>query len=63
MKEKERLIEAFNDLISEPEVMQKTGYSKEGLRKLRQKGKLNWTTLTGKKIMYRKSDLAKLFNL
>ena len=56
-------IEAFDDLISEKEVIEKFGYTKSGLKYLRTNGKIKWSTLTGQKIMYFKSDIADRMNL
>jgi hypothetical protein len=56
-------IEAFDDLISEKEVIAKFGYTRSGLRYLRTNGKIKWSTITGQKIMYFKSDIAERMNL
>jgi predicted DNA-binding transcriptional regulator AlpA len=64
MTDKQKLAAAFDDLISETELMQKTGYKKPTLAKLRKAGKITYRTLAGRKIMYSKSEIAKqLFNL
>jgi hypothetical protein len=64
MKADKKLIEAYEDLTSEAEVMAKLGYTKDGLYKLRKSGQIkNWRSINGKKIMYSKTELAKLLNL
>ena len=60
----QKLIDRFNDLISEKDLIAKTGYSREGLRKMRRLGKIKkWTSINGKKLMYSKTELAELLNL
>lgn len=54
---------SLNDLILEKEVMKITGYSRVRLWELRRDGRLRWTSLNGRKIMYFKSDLYQKLNL
>lgn len=58
------LIAAWEDLINEQEVIDKTGYSSESLRRMRKDGTIkNWSAIRGRKIQYSKTELAKVFNL
>lgn len=59
----QELIAAFEDTISEEALMQKTGYSKSALRNLRVNGVIKkWSTATGRKLMYSKSEMATILN-
>lgn len=62
---KRQAVEAWDDMASEQEVMVKTGYSSETLRKMRESGTLvfgrDWWTLQGRKIMYSKKRFVELF--
>ena len=59
-----RLIAAFDDLISEKDVVQKLGYSKSTLKIMRQTGQIKkWYSINGRKIQYSKTELAQLLNL
>ena len=63
MKNAIKAAAAFDDLVSEDDVIQKLGYSKSGLKYLRKTGRLKYTSLNGRKVMYFKSDLAEKLNL
>lgn len=64
MKPNAKLIEAFDDLISEKELKEKLNVSVRTLQYMRSTGQIkNWRTLAGRKIMYSKSEIARLFNL
>lgn len=58
-----KLIAAFDDLISEKDLIAKTGYSRHRLWVLRKQGKVMWFSANGKKIMYSKTSVAQLLNL
>jgi hypothetical protein len=64
VKPDKKLIAAFDDMIKEADLIEKTGYTKDGLRKMRYKGVIkNWRSINGKKIMYSKTEIAQLLNL
>jgi hypothetical protein len=57
-------IKKFDDLISEKALMELTGYTRSGLKKLRQTGVIkNVHSINGRKLLYSKSELATLLNL
>jgi hypothetical protein len=60
-------IKHWDDLATEEEVKQKTGYSTAHLRRLRNKGFLikgeDWYTLKGRKLLYRKSSFIALLGI
>ena len=55
----------FDDMISEKEVIEKTGYTKSGLKYLRLNNKIKYAKLgdDGQKIVYFKSDIENRMNL
>jgi predicted site-specific integrase-resolvase len=54
-----RLIESFNDIVNEQKVKDMTGLSRITLSKLRLSGQLKWYTITGRNILYSKTDIVK----
>jgi predicted site-specific integrase-resolvase len=62
-KPDEKLQKAFKDLVGEDEVRKSLGYSREYLANLRRNGTLKWFTITGRNIVYSKSDIAKQLNV
>jgi hypothetical protein len=55
----------FADMISEKEVIEKTGYTKSGLKYLRLNNKIKYAKLgeDGQKVVYFKSDIESRMNL
>ena len=64
MKLNRTAIAALDDLISEADLIRKTGYSTETLRKWRVSGKVkNWYSINSRKIMYSKTELAGILKI
>lgn len=60
----QKLIEKFDDMISEKKVMELTGYSKRTLLRLRKAKKLtNVGSINGRKFQYSKSEIVTLFRM
>jgi hypothetical protein len=53
---------AIGDWISEKQVRQLTGLGRTTLRNLRQEGRVRCSTIAGKAIWYRLSDIEKMLN-
>lgn len=60
----QKLIEKFDDMISEAKVIELTGYSKRTLLRLRQSRQLkNVGSINGRKFQYSKSEIVTLFKM